>query len=204
PNADDLFIDFQKLVAEHNGHSSLIELGSRARSGNTYKQHFPTLDQYTGVDISPGDNVDLVGDLHQLSKAVNQRYDFALSISVFEHLLMPWVAATELNKSLKLGGIAYIQSHPAYPLHDEPWDFFRFSKEAWRGLFNHLTGFEVLSTAYSLPANIVPAHAMDGPLQGIDRNTTYLISACLVRKISDPEVDWSCNPSSIYDLGYSH
>lgn len=183
--------------------SSLIEIGSRARSGHTYRSMFPSA-RYLGIDVSPGPNVDVVADAHTLSRSVTGQFDFAFSISVFEHLIMPWVAAYELNRVLKTGGEAYIQSHAAWPLHDEPWDFFRFSREAWTGVFNRFTGFEIVETAYGLPANIVPIRADNGALQGLDRERTYLLSACLVRKIGEPAVDWSADPSEIYNLSYSH
>lgn len=193
---------FISLVAERPN-PSLIEIGSRARSGNTYRSMFPSA-RYLGIDVSPGPNVDIVADAHTLSRLVTEKFDFAFSISVFEHLIMPWVAAYELNRVLKTGGEAYIQSHAAWPLHEEPWDFFRFSREAWTGIFNRFTGFEIVETAYGLPATIVPIRADNGALQELDREQTFLLSACLVRKIGEPAVDWSANPSEIYDLSYSH
>ena len=211
---------FIEEVAKAPENSSLIELGSRARSGNSYRSLFPSISNYTGVDLVAGDNVDIIADLHVLSRAVKSQYDFAFSVSVFEHLLMPWVAAVELNSVLVDGGVAYIQSHPTWPLHDEPWDFFRFSKNAWHGIFNSLTGFEVLDTAYGLEANVVPVSILDNvydrdtkfalvsstgrALQGLDTQRTFLVSACLVKKVSNPRVDWHCNPSEIYDLRYRH
>ena len=183
---------------------SLIEVGSRARSGNTYRSLFPNLATYLGIDISEGPNVDLVADAHTLSSSVQQKFDFAFSVSVFEHLIMPWVAAFELNKTLNDGGIAYIQSHPTWPLHEQPWDFFRFSKEAWSGIFNTLTGFEIIDAGYDIEAAIVPINRGNLALQGIDTERTFLLSCCLIRKISEPRIDWSANPSAIYNLAYSH
>jgi hypothetical protein len=46
--------------------SKLLELGSRARSGNVVE--FGQVD-YTGVDIMAGPNVDIVADVHYLSEA---------------------------------------------------------------------------------------------------------------------------------------
>jgi hypothetical protein len=136
-------------------------MGSRARSGNSYRGLFPTV-VYTGVDIAPGLNVDIVADVHALSGSVDRLYDFAFSISVFEHLIVPWVAVYELAKTLEIGGVAYIQSHPSWPLHDQPWDFFRFPREGWHGLFNPLTGFEIIDTAYGIKAGVVPIQAGGG------------------------------------------
>jgi hypothetical protein len=186
------------------GGASLIELGSRARSGNTYTGLFPSIAHYTGVDIVPGENVDVVADLHVLSKSIDRQYDFAFSMSVFEHLLMPWVVAVELNKVLVTGGLAFIQSHPAWPLHDEPWDFFRFSRDAWTGLFNPFTGFEIVDSAYGIEGRTVPVAADSGSLQGMDMHRTFLATACVVRKTSEPKVDWSCDPRGLYPQDYPH
>lgn len=183
---------------------SMIEIGSRARSGNTYTHWFPNLARYTGVDISKGPNVDVVGDAHTLSSIIPDKYDFAFSVSVYEHLIMPWVAAVEMNKVLNIGGLVYVQSHPTWPLHEEPWDFFRFSKDAWSGLFNRLTGFEIIEAGYGIEAGIVARECHSGSLQGLDGERTYLLSACMARKIGEPTVTWEADPSSIYDLGYSH
>ncbi|TWG93783.1 methyltransferase family protein [Mesorhizobium sp. J18] len=194
---------FLEQVAKRRN-ASLIEIGSRSRSGNSYRHLFPTIAKYVGMDISAGPNVDLVADAHTLSHRVSEQFDFAFSISVFEHLIMPWVAAYELNKVLKTGGLAYIQSHPAWPLHEEPWDFFRFSREAWSGLFNKFTGFEIVDSAYDHEASIVPRSKNNGPLQGIDTQKTFLLSACIARKIGEPLVNWSADPSEIYNIQYSH
>jgi hypothetical protein len=139
--------------------------------------------------------VDVVTDLHLLSDSVHIRYDFAFSVSAFEHLLMPWKVAIELNKVLVTGGLAFIQSHPAWPLHDEPWDYFRFSRDAWNGLFNVHTGFEILDSAYGIEGRVVPVAAESGVLQDLDLRKTYLASACLVRKVSESLVDWNCDPT---------
>ena len=200
----EVFDRFVKTVADSAPGASMIELGSRARSGNTYKHLFPTLSTYTGVDMNPGNNVDVVQDIHTLSRAITSQYDFAFSVSVFEHLLMPWVAAVELNKVLVDGGLAYIQSHPTWPLHDEPWDFFRFSKHAWQGLFNSFTGFEILDAAYGMEASIMPASMAGCSLKDIEMQRSFLLSGCLIKKISEPQVDWQCDPSGFYSSSYSY
>ncbi|WP_373690468.1 methyltransferase domain-containing protein [Sphingobium sp. DEHP117] len=58
-------------------------------------------------------------------------FDAVYSVSVFEHLLMPWKVALEMNRVLRMGGIAYIHTHQTLGLHDMPWDFWRFSDTSW-------------------------------------------------------------------------
>ncbi len=165
---------------------------------------FTGLRHYTGIDISEGPNVDLVADAHRLSSHFAAEFDFAFSISVYEHLVMPWVAAYEMNRVLKLGGMAYIQSHQSWPLHEVPWDFFRFSDRAWHGLFNILTGFEVIDAGFEYPA-MISSHCIDGRIfEGLDLAECHLLSGCMIRKTGEPKVDWSADASRIIDLNYSH
>ena len=101
--------------------------------------------------------MDVVADLHELSRHVAPAsVDAAYSVVVWEHLLMPWKAVLELNRVLRPGGIAWIVTHKDYPIHDAPWDFYRFGRDSWPSLFNPSTGFRILSTAQHSPLRVVP------------------------------------------------
>ena len=80
-----------------------------------------------------------------------ERFDVVLSASTFEHLKYPHLAAHELMKALKVGGLLYIQTHQSFPLHGYPSDYFRFSQDALAGLFGTSMGFEVVATNYDFP-----------------------------------------------------
>jgi hypothetical protein len=183
---------------------SLLEIGSRARSGNAYRVWFPEKLDYVGMDVHAGPNVDVVGDAHNLSRCVNRRFDFMFSISTFEHLLMPWKVALEMNRALNDGGKALIISHGSFPLHEEPWDFFRFSKESWHGIFNVHTGFRVVDAQYQYPASIVPLYNNDSNLDRMSLSLTYLLSGCVVEKTGPPQVAWEADASAVYNMSYSH
>ena len=200
--SNQLFNRFRREVAAAPG--SLLEIGSRARSGNTYREMFAGGVEYVGTDITEGPNVDVIADAHHLTRSFSRRFDYVLSISVFEHLIMPWKAALEMNAVMNHGALAYIQSHHGWPLHEEPWDFWRFSANSWNGLFNKHTGYEVVDSGYDISGMIVPAFAQGGPLQNIDLQKTHMLSACIVRKIADPRIVWPLEVAEIYDLGYSH
>lgn len=193
---------FRSEVADRKG--SMLEVGSRARSGTSYRSWFPPDIEHLGIDITHGPNVDVVCDAHHLSRHVDQTFDFAFSMAVFEHLLMPWKVAIEMNKVLNEGALGLIISHAAWPLHEEPWDFFRFSKESWRGIFNKHTGFEVVDAQYRYPASIVPDYINDPNFQTMSLGPTYLLSGCLVRRTGTALVEWNAEASDVYDLSYSH
>lgn len=186
--------------------SKAIELGSRARSGVVRKDRFPSRVNYVGFDIKAGVNVDVVGDAHELSKHFEaDTFDYALSISVWEHLAMPWKVTIGLNKVMKTGGLALICSHQTWPAHEQPWDFFRFSDDSWNALFCEESGFEVVSTGMGFPA-ITACATMVPYLQDqmLEWNYGYLASAALVRKVAATKLIWSAETKEVVQGGYPY
>jgi hypothetical protein len=169
----------------------VLELGSRARSAVTRKHRIPARLDYLGIDILAGPNVDVVGDVHELGKMFpNERFVAAFSVSVFEHLAMPWKAAIELNRVLELGGIVYTSTHQAWPVHEEPWDFWRFSKFSWQALFNSATGFDLLEAVVGEPARIHACRAT-AVTKDMPESLAYLGSASLAKKTGEATVSWN-------------
>jgi hypothetical protein len=135
----------------------ILEIGSRARSGITRRQDVPEGWHYTGLDVREGPNVDIVGDAHKLSQTFPpDHFDAFMSFAVFEHLMMPWKVIIELNRVLRIGAIGYIIAPQTWPVHEMPWDYFRFSEAAWMALLNKATGFEIVEATMGEPSYIVP------------------------------------------------
>lgn len=154
-DAGGLFNNFINLVNQN--HLNVLEIGSRVVSpGSASKRPlFPDCKSYTGFDYYPDSNTDVVGDAHQLSQYFgNQKFDAIFSISVFEHLAMPWIAAREISQLLKVGGITYHSSHFAWPIHEKPWDFWRFSDEGLKVLFSPALGFEIIKSGLFAPLRL--------------------------------------------------
>jgi len=154
-DAGSLFNDFINLVNQN--HLNVLEIGSRIVSpGSASKRPlFPDCKSYTGFDYYPDSNTDVVGDAHKISQYFgNQKFDAIFSISVFEHLAMPWIAAREISKLLYVGSVTYHSSHFAWPLHEKPWDFWRFSDEGLRVLFSPALGFEIIKSGLFAPLRL--------------------------------------------------
>lgn len=184
-SADDPYHQiFHRFIAAVNAadDATLVELGSRDVSGHVRTDRFTNYPQYIGFDVLAGPNVDIVGDAHQLSKhfAPNS-VDFMFSISVFEHLMMPWKVALEMNKVLKVGGEAFISTHPTWSPHELPWDFFRFLQNSAQSLFNEYTGFEIVEVSEGLPCRIISL-VDDAPTRGLKHQEANLGIAMRVRK----------------------
>src|SRR5262249_19828853 len=123
---------FVSCLKERKG--TLLEIGSRARSGNIRRDSLPAGMSYVGLDVKAGDNVDVVGDAHELSELFSpERFDAIMSFATFQHLIMPWKVAIEMNRVLRVGGLVFITSHQTWPMCDVPWDFWRYSDRAWHG-----------------------------------------------------------------------
>lgn len=195
-----LYDQFRELVFA-NSQPVLLDIGGRARSKVDRSQQFPGI-QYDVLDIVEGDNVDIVGDAHELTKfCTPESYDGIMCVSVFEHLLMPWKVGIEMNKCLKVGGVALIHTHQTIGMHDLPWDFFRYSSDCWPAIFNRKTGFEIISSAMDSEHYLLPFIIRDGK-DDAERSAGFEGSAVLVRKIGPSTLDWPVLTSEIIETSY--
>ena len=171
----------------------VLELGSRNVTGANQRSRFSNAD-YVGFDFYDGENVDVVGDAHMLSTyfSSNEKFDLIFSSAVFEHLHMPWVAAVEIQKLLKVGGYVFIETHFSYSSHERPWHFFQFSDMGLRALFNDALGFDLIETGMSNPISGYFAHNADGYLKHLPITELYCHSEIFCRKRCDiDDFDWS-------------
>jgi hypothetical protein len=157
---------------------------------------------YTVFDILDGENVDVVGDAHNLSDFFEAAaFDYIVSTSVFEHLSMPWKVAIEMNRVLKIGGQAMIQTHQSIGMHDLPWDFFRFSDSAWDGIFNAKTGFKIVQKIVDHENYILPFIIRPDQIDA-EKSAGFEVSLVIVEKISNSNLDWDVNQSEILTSFY--
>lgn len=176
----------------------VVEIGSRARSGVVRKHQFGEGNHYIGVDIREGPNVDLVGDIHTLSHCMEPNsVDAIAGFSVFEHVAMPWKAALELNKVLKRGGKCLLHTHQAWPVHESPYDFWRFSTDSWRALFNRATGFRILDSACGGDATLHPL-IQNRRADPVERALAYTSSSVLAEKTCETQLSWDVDLEEIH------
>jgi hypothetical protein len=104
---------------------------------------------YSGLDLGPSDTPNtIVADITDCRAAVpDASFDIVVSSDVFEHLERPWLAAAEIARILKPGGLAI--THTSFSARNQPCpiDYWRFSKEGLAFLFADL---ECLETGYDL------------------------------------------------------
>jgi len=193
----------QRFIATMDGTPTarVLDIGGRSRSMVDRSQMFQSA-AVTVLDIHNGDNVDVIGDAHDLSRLFPpDHFDAIYSISVFEHLLMPWSVVVQMNTVLKPGGLAFISTHQTLGMHDMPWDFWRFSDTSWDALFNRHTGFEVVermleSEQFVIPFIYRPIKAHAEAAAGFEG------SAVLARKVGPCTLTWNLLPAQIVATSY--
>ncbi|MEO1083898.1 MAG: methyltransferase domain-containing protein, partial [Acidobacteriota bacterium] len=89
--------------------------------------------EYLGCDMQEGPGVDRVEDLHDLTFADGEVGTFVLA-DTLEHVRDPQRAMAEVRRTLKPGGVVLFTSVFAFPIHDYPNDFWRFTPEVFRAL----------------------------------------------------------------------
>lgn len=115
----------------------------------------PHAKRYVRSDVTAGPDVDEVADAHTLADAFGEAsFDVVLAASVWEHLARPWVAAEQVAKVVRPGGIVYVETHQTFPVHGYPDDYFRFTDRALASLFAQPEWES--ETAYAYPARIIP------------------------------------------------
>jgi SAM-dependent methyltransferase len=195
------FKDLIRQAAATGTRPRLLDIGGRARSRIQKSLDYPDCD-VTVFDIIPDPGVDVVGDAHELSRHFPPAsFDFAMSLAVFEHLLMPWKVAVEMSRVMKPGGVCLIWAPHTHAIHDVPWDFFRFSDQAWHALFNRRTGWEVIATDMSYMVHVVPAVHPSSPAYA-EVTHGYMSCGVMARCIGPSEVDWPVALTEVIDTTY--
>jgi SAM-dependent methyltransferase len=72
----------------------------------------------------------------------DESFDLVISFDVFEHLTRPWLAAAEIDRILKPGGLAITQTRFDWPNKPGRSDYWRYSPESLDFLFSSLECLE--------------------------------------------------------------
>ena len=124
-----------------------LEIGSMNVNGSV-SHHFS---DYTGLDMRPGPNVDIVSNGHDIPFP-NEHFDLVLTLETLEHDNRFWVTLLEIWRILKPGGMAIITvPNIGFQRHDYPSDYWRFTADGLKELFTwaDLTPIEIIDMGYA-------------------------------------------------------
>jgi SAM-dependent methyltransferase len=101
-----------------------------------YRDIFQNLPQvtYTGLDVAPGRNVDIVALNPYNFPLASDSFDWVISGQAFEHIEFPWLTIREIARVLKPQGIAIIIAPSSGPEHRYPLDCWRYYPDGMRAL----------------------------------------------------------------------
>ena len=122
--------------------ANVLDVGSYDVNG-TYR---PLIEgkgwQYTGLDLTPGPNVDIVSPEPYLFPIADNTYDIVISGSTMEHVEAIWLWVPELVRVLKQGGLLVIVTHWQFPEHRYPIDCWRIMPDGMKFLFDQTDWLE--------------------------------------------------------------
>ncbi|MDA7977440.1 MAG: methyltransferase domain-containing protein [Pirellulales bacterium] len=105
------------------------------------------------VDTEAYPEVDHVCDATKLPFP-DEHFDYVWSNAVLEHVRYPWKVAAEITRVLKPGGLAIIQTPFFENVHGWPEDYFRYTPNGLRVLFEDLD--DVASGVSAGPGQVLP------------------------------------------------
>lgn len=105
-----------------------------------YDQYFHA-SEYVRMDVRHGEKVDIVGSADDIPLE-DETFDAVVCTQVFEHLEHPEKSAKEICRVLKPEGFLLITAPQMNELHEEPYDFFRYTKYGLVSMFES-AGFRV-------------------------------------------------------------
>ncbi|MDD2307391.1 MAG: class I SAM-dependent methyltransferase [Prolixibacteraceae bacterium] len=136
-----LFRDIEYTIKKH-GKGRVIDIGC---GNKPYELLFQdSASEYIGCDIIQSDlaKVDVICEADNIPLPDNS-FDTVLSTQTIEHIGNHQGLVNEAFRLLNPGGIAIISGPSYWPLHEEPYDYFRFTKYGLTHILENV-GFEVI------------------------------------------------------------
>ena len=115
--------------------------------GGTYRAFCQPPRHYTGLDIGPGVNVDVVASELYRWPVAPDSIDIVISGQCLEHVPEPWTWMDEVYRITRHGGLAIIIAPSGGPCHRFPVDCWRIMPDGMRHIMER-AGFHVVEADF--------------------------------------------------------
>jgi SAM-dependent methyltransferase len=187
-------------------HGKLIDLGCGDMPfRDTISQQ---VDVYDSLDIFPRvATVTYRADIQNMSMIADQMYDTGICIEVLEHVPNPFQALKEMRRILKLGGYLVLTVPHLSRLHDEPHDYYRYTKYGLEYMLSN-EGFEIIELVKRGGIFSFFGHQIATLVVGVSwifpglRQVVWWLNSWLITRLCFA-IDNVFDNSGLFALGYS-
>lgn len=120
----------------------VLEVGSKCVNGSVRPliERFAKPATYTGIDIEPGEYVDILLGVEKLTQHFGEEaFDVIISTETLEHVIDWRVAVNEMKKALRKGGLLIVTTRSrGFPIHAYPYDTWRYEAEDFMKIFSDM------------------------------------------------------------------
>jgi SAM-dependent methyltransferase len=144
-------------------HYRVLDFGSRVVGKQTLKHKdlliSHTVD-YIGVDVGPGENVDIVMEQLYAIPLPNQSVDIILCGQVFEHVPFFWASFLEMTRVIKTHGYIFLTAPSRGHTHAHPYDCWRYYPDGYKALAAY-ANLRLVEVHTDFPTNRLPNGRFD-------------------------------------------
>lgn len=117
----------------------VLEVGSKDYGNTIDFRSILNADEYIGVDLESGKNVDQVVNFEDGIGELQGSFDLVILCSILEHSKKPWLIAANVQRVLSPNGLIFL-AHPwVWRYHKYPDDYYRFSPSGIKALFDEIS-----------------------------------------------------------------
>ena len=144
----------------------ILDLGSSRNRFPSYYDHFKNIDRekVITVDVVRDNRPHVLADLERNLPFKDNSVHCVIMFNLLEHIYHHLNLCSEVYRVLEKGGICYIFVPFLHRIHEDPYDYFRYSEKALSRLlgeagFNNVTieglGFGPFTAGWSFPVRIL-------------------------------------------------